>query len=75
MFLVSQALSTTCQKAPQSSSQQSDVQKAINAPSQEWEECTNVNVFVNGTDTSPPSASASFQVLSSEASGRLLVMG
>ncbi|KIX00857.1 uncharacterized protein Z518_09922 [Rhinocladiella mackenziei CBS 650.93] len=33
-----------------------DVQKAINAPIQEWLECTNVDVFVNGTDNSPPSA-------------------
>ena len=33
-----------------------DVQKAINAPVQEWLECTNGNVFVNGTDTSQPSA-------------------
>ncbi|OAP65364.1 hypothetical protein AYL99_01336 [Fonsecaea erecta] len=33
-----------------------DVQKAIHAPLQEWEECTDENVFVNGTDNSPPSA-------------------
>lgn len=33
-----------------------DVQKAIHAPIQEWLECTNVNVFVNATDNSPPSA-------------------
>ncbi|KAI4120376.1 MAG: hypothetical protein LQ347_007106, partial [Umbilicaria vellea] len=33
----------------------SDVQKAINAPPTNWMECTNVNVFVNGTDNSPPS--------------------
>jgi carboxypeptidase D len=33
-----------------------DVQKAINAPLQEWDECTNVDVFVNGTDNSIPSA-------------------
>lgn len=33
----------------------SDVQKAINAPPTNWMECTNVDVFVNGTDTSPPS--------------------
>ena len=32
-----------------------DVQQAINAPIQEWMECTNNNVFVNGTDNSPPS--------------------
>lgn len=34
----------------------SDVQAAINAPSQPWDECTNVDVFLNGTDTSTPSA-------------------
>ncbi|OAL18111.1 hypothetical protein AYO20_11778 [Fonsecaea nubica] len=34
----------------------SDVQKAINAPHQEWMECTNVDVFVNNTDNSLPSA-------------------
>jgi len=34
----------------------SDVQAAINAPRIEWAECTNTNVFVNGTDNSPPSA-------------------
>jgi carboxypeptidase D len=33
----------------------SDVQKAINAPPTNWMECTDINVFVNGTDTSPPS--------------------
>ncbi|EXJ60001.1 carboxypeptidase D [Cladophialophora yegresii CBS 114405] len=33
-----------------------DVQKAIHAPIQEWAECTNVDVFVNNTDNSPPSA-------------------
>ncbi len=33
----------------------SDVQKAINAPPTNWMECTNVEVFVNGTDNSPPS--------------------
>lgn len=33
----------------------SDVQAAINAPQQVWEECSSVNVFVNGTDTSAPS--------------------
>jgi carboxypeptidase D len=33
-----------------------DVQKAIHAPIQEWEECTNVDVFVDNTDNSPPSA-------------------
>jgi carboxypeptidase D len=32
-----------------------DVQKAINAPIQEWLECTNNDVFVNGTDNSTPS--------------------
>jgi carboxypeptidase D len=32
-----------------------DVQEAINAPIQQWMECTNGNVFVNGTDNSPPS--------------------
>ena len=32
-----------------------DVQKAINAPIQPWVECTNTDVFVNGTDNSPPS--------------------
>jgi carboxypeptidase D len=32
-----------------------DVQKAINAPIAEWDECTNVDVFVNNTDNSPPS--------------------
>lgn len=32
-----------------------DVQTAINAPIQEWNECTNVDVFVNNTDTSLPS--------------------
>lgn len=34
----------------------SDVQTAINAPIQEWAECTSVDVFVNGTDNSLPSA-------------------
>ena len=33
----------------------SDVQKAINAPPTNWVECSNENVFVNGTDNSPPS--------------------
>ncbi|EXJ95780.1 carboxypeptidase D [Capronia coronata CBS 617.96] len=33
----------------------SDVQRAINAPVQEWEECTSTDVFVNGTDNSLPS--------------------
>lgn len=34
----------------------SDVKAAINAPvDSNWMECTNVNVFVNGTDNSPPS--------------------
>jgi carboxypeptidase D len=33
-----------------------DVQKAIHAPIQEWEECTEVDVFVNSDDTSAPSA-------------------
>ncbi|KEF62364.1 carboxypeptidase D [Exophiala aquamarina CBS 119918] len=33
-----------------------DVQKAINAPVQEWLECTSVDVFVNATDNSDPSA-------------------
>ena len=32
-----------------------DVQKAINAPMQKWEECTSRDVFVNGRDQSPPS--------------------
>ena len=32
------------------------VQKAINAPIQEWNECTPTDVFVNGTDNSKPSA-------------------
>ncbi|KAF4629363.1 hypothetical protein G7Y89_g8787 [Cudoniella acicularis] len=32
-----------------------DVQKAINAPLINWEECTSTNVFVNNTDTSLPS--------------------
>lgn len=32
-----------------------DVQKAINAPIQEWMECTNKDVFVDGSDNSPPS--------------------
>ena len=31
-----------------------DVQKAINAPVEQWMECTNNDVFVGGTDTSPP---------------------
>jgi carboxypeptidase D len=34
----------------------SDVQKAINAPATNWEECASNDVFVNGTDTSSPSA-------------------
>ena len=34
----------------------SDVQAAINAPIQEWAECTSADVFVNGTDNSLPSA-------------------
>lgn len=33
-----------------------DVQKAINAPHIDWEECASENVFVNGTDTSEPSS-------------------
>jgi carboxypeptidase D len=33
-----------------------EVQKAINAPQVEWAECTSVDVFVNGTDKSSPSA-------------------
>ena len=33
----------------------SDVQKAINAPMQEWAECTPKEVFVNNQDNSPPS--------------------
>lgn len=32
-----------------------DVQTAINAPHMNWMECTSTNVFVNGTDSSPPS--------------------
>jgi len=32
-----------------------DVQKAINAPVEEWMECTNNDVFVGGKDSSPPS--------------------
>jgi carboxypeptidase D len=32
-----------------------DVQKAINAPIQEWEECTDTDVFVDDNDSSPPS--------------------
>lgn len=32
-----------------------DIQKAINAPIGDWEECASGNVFVNGTDNSPPS--------------------
>ncbi|KAK9413808.1 putative Carboxypeptidase [Seiridium unicorne] len=32
-----------------------DVQKAINAPIQEWEECASGNVFAGGGDTSDPS--------------------
>ncbi|TVY33747.1 putative serine carboxypeptidase [Lachnellula subtilissima] len=32
-----------------------DVQKAINAPLIEWNECTNTEVFVGGQDNSPPS--------------------
>lgn len=34
----------------------SEVQKAINAPQKEWEECSSIDVFVDGTDNSPPSA-------------------
>lgn len=33
-----------------------DVQKAINAPVQEWLECASIDVFVNNTDNSEPSA-------------------
>jgi carboxypeptidase D len=33
----------------------SDVQKVIHAPPTNWAECTPNNVFVDGTDTSPPS--------------------
>lgn len=33
----------------------SEVQAAINAPQQEWEECASEPVFVNDTDTSTPS--------------------
>lgn len=33
-----------------------EVQKAINAPVQEWMECTSTDVFLNGTDNSTPSA-------------------
>lgn len=32
-----------------------DVQKAINAPLMDWNECANDPVFVNNTDNSPPS--------------------
>lgn len=32
-----------------------DVQKAINAPIQPWDECTNTQVFDGGNDLSPPS--------------------
>lgn len=32
-----------------------DVQKAINAPIMEWEECSSDDVFVGGHDTSDPS--------------------
>jgi carboxypeptidase D len=32
-----------------------DVQKAINAPIGTWDECSNIDVFVNNTDNSPPS--------------------
>ena len=32
-----------------------DVQKAINAPFMEWDSCSNIEVFVNGTDNSLPS--------------------
>lgn len=39
-----------------------DVQKAINAPIQPWSECSEREVFVNGTDNSAPS---SFNVLPS----------
>lgn len=31
-----------------------DVQTAINAPHVEWNECSTIDVFVNGTDTSTP---------------------
>ncbi|KAF7954285.1 hypothetical protein EAE96_005414 [Botrytis aclada] len=31
-----------------------DVQKAINAPAIEWDTCSNIDVFVNGTDNSLP---------------------
>jgi carboxypeptidase D len=34
----------------------SDVQAAVNAPIQDWAECTSIDVFVDGTDTSLPSA-------------------
>lgn len=34
----------------------SDVQKAIHAPTQNWAECTGVDVFINGTDNSLPSS-------------------
>ena len=40
----------------------SDVQAAINAPTQEWAECTSTDVFLNGTDQSLP---PSFSVLPS----------
>ena len=33
-----------------------DVQKAIHAPHVDWNECATINVFINGTDNSPPSA-------------------
>jgi carboxypeptidase D len=33
-----------------------EVQKAINAPLKEWEECSSIDVFVDGKDNSPPSA-------------------
>ena len=32
----------------------SDVQAAINAPQQIWEECTSTDVFIDGKDNSPP---------------------
>lgn len=49
-----------------------DVQKAINAPIQEWATCSPIDVFVNGTDTSAPS---SYEVLPSliERSNRTVI--
>ena len=35
--------------------QRTDVQDAIHAPHIDWEECSSINVYVNGTDTSIPS--------------------